>query len=121
MICRVVESGCSFGSVGALGCKVKQRVHIAIRLLDIEQFTQSSAIPVDCNEKSIRACSSDELKFEQKLFLEAGAKASQLLIEMQDKLRECYAKGFEDIKFPCEIFIYIKDSGIDSYKEFVEK
>jgi hypothetical protein len=83
--------------------------------------------PAGYDEKSIRARLSGEMKFEPKPLRETGAKAPQLLIDIQQKLQEGYGKGFENwakvenLKRSAKTLIYIQKSGIDSYAELERK
>jgi hypothetical protein len=67
------------------------------------------------------------MQFEPKPLRETGAKAPQLLIDIQEKLQAGYGKGFENwatvenLKRSAKTLIYIKESGIDSYEELEQK
>ena len=112
----------------SLGCEVKeQNVNVSVKLPDAKRFARLSSLPAGYDEKSIRARLSGEMKFESKPLRETGAKAPQLLIDIQQKLQDGYGKGFEhwatleNIKRSAKTLIYIKESGIDSYEELDKK
>jgi len=112
----------------SLGCEVKQQnVNVSIKLPDAKRFARLSSLPAGYDEKSIRARLSGEMKFTPAPLRETGAKAPKLLIDIQQKLKDGYGKGFENwaavenLKRSAKTLIYIKDSGIDSYEELEKK
>jgi len=90
--CKTIDN--VIAELKLLGCEVKQGANISIKLPDAKRFVRLSSMPAGYDENSIKSRLAGE-QFTPKPLRQTGAKAPQLLIDIQAKLREGYGKGFE--------------------------